>query len=323
MQHSYRSSMQNDRSGFTLIELLVVIAIIAILVSLLLPAVQQARESARQIQCRSNMKQLGLALHGFHETNGSFPASGWTTVGPGNPAGKFVGWRPLILPYIEQENLRQLYDFEKNWWEGTNPTAAGVSVPVFQCPSTPSRSPLLSAIAKPPRPAMSFPVPLAATDYEAIMGVRPQSIDPTKYNFGNRFSIMHRNSEKKFRDITDGATNTIAIAECAGRPEVYRKRTANSSFSNDQGIGWADSEGPFSLDLSSRDGMQEGCTPSNGCTYPMNRRNDNEPYSFHHGGANFLFAGGRVQFISESVDYRVFAALCTAGGGEVISGSDY
>ena len=311
----------SNRSGFTLIELLVVIAIIAILIALLLPAVQQTREAARQVQCRNNMKQLGLALHGFHDTFGAFPASGWTKAGPGNPAGKFVGWRPLILPFIEQENLRKLYDFEENWWEGTNPTAAGVPLLVFQCPSAPTGPAVLDAVEKPPRPAMTFPVPLAPTDYEAIMGIRPV-IDPTVYNRSNRFSIMHRNSTKKFRDILDGSTNTIAVVECAGRPGVYRGHTVDTTLSNDQGIGWADSEGPFSLDLSSSDGSQEGCGPANGCKFPMNRRNDNEPYSFHTGGGNFLFADGRVQFISENVDSLTFAALCTAAAGEVV-GSSY
>jgi prepilin-type N-terminal cleavage/methylation domain-containing protein/prepilin-type processing-associated H-X9-DG protein len=323
-RHTHNLTVQSSRrGGFTLLELLVVIAIIAILVALLLPAVQQAREAARRIQCSNNLKQLGLALHGFHDTYGVFPASGWTMAGPGNPAGKFVGWRPLILPFIEQQNLRELYDFEEHWWEGDNLSAATVPLAVFQCPTAPSRPRAISAIEQPPRPAMTFPEPLAPTDYEAIMGVWPPSIDPVRYNAQNRFSIMHRNSRKKFRDIKDGSTNTIAVVECAGRPEVYWLRRQQQGLSSNQGIGWADSEGPFSLHLSSADGSEEGCTPANGCTYPINRRNANEPYSFHAAGLNCLFADGRVQFISESVDYMVFAALCTAAAGEVITGSEY
>ncbi|MFO0930149.1 MAG: DUF1559 domain-containing protein [Gemmataceae bacterium] len=306
------------RRGFTLIELLVVIAIIAILIGLLLPAVQKVREAAARMQCSNNLKQIGLALHNFHDTNGTFPASGWTTVGPGNPGGKYVGWRPLLLPYLEQENLRRIYDFNVNWWEGTNPTTAAIPVKVYQCPSAPSRS-VTSAVAKAPRPAITFPAPLGVTDYEAIMGVQPASVNATLYNAGNRYSVMYRNSQVRLTNVSDGTSTTIAVVECAARPVVYRLGKEQPALSNDQGIGWADSEGPFSLDGASGDGMQEGCTPANGCSYPINRKNDNEPYSFHTGGVNCLFADGHIQFVRETVDLPTFAALCTAAAGEVIA----
>lgn len=330
MQLSRRISTNNHSarmSGFTLIELLVVVAIIAALIALLLPAVQQVRDSARRMQCQNNLKQLGLALHNFHDVNNAFPASGWTMSGPGNPAGKFVGWRPLILPYIDQGNLQKLYDFNSNWWEGTNPVSAAVPVTVFQCPSTPTRAAVTTAIAKPPRPAMIFANPIASTDYEALMGVQPSSINPhlpvAIYTATNRFSVMSRNSQSRFRDVLDGTTSTIMVVECAARPLVYRVRTESPALTNDQGIGWADSEGPFSFDGSRADGTAEGCGPAGGCTATMNRKNDNEPYSFHSGGGNFLFVDGRVQFIGETVNIAVFAALCTMRAGEVVSGSDY
>jgi prepilin-type N-terminal cleavage/methylation domain-containing protein/prepilin-type processing-associated H-X9-DG protein len=310
------------RRGFTLVELLVVIAIIAILVGLLLPAVQSAREASRRSACGNNLRQLGLALHNFENVYRVFPASGWTQAGPGNPAGKYVGWRPLTLPFIEQENVQKLYDFELNWWEGTNPTVAAVPVKIYQCPSTPTRPDVLTAIAKPPRPAMTFLNPLAPTDYEAIMGVQPASINPhlttPLYNSSNRFSVMYRNSTTRLADVLDGTSTTIMVVECAARPLVYRLRKAEPSLANDQGIGWVDSEGPFSFDGARGDGWAEGCGPAGGCNVAMNAKNDNEPYSFHPGGGNFLFADAHVQFVGESVDLPTFAALCTMNAGEVV-----
>jgi prepilin-type N-terminal cleavage/methylation domain-containing protein/prepilin-type processing-associated H-X9-DG protein len=304
--------------AFTLIELLVVIAIIAVLVGLLLPAVQKVRGAASRAQCQNNMKQLGLALHHFHDLNGAFPASGWTSVGPGNPAGKHVGWRALTLPYIEQENLKRLYDFNNNWWDGGNPAAAATKVKTYLCPATPDRQ-FTSAVAKSPRPAMTFPSGLGPTDYEVIMGVQHVAINPhlptPYYNTGNRLSIMYRNSVNRMIDVKDGTSTTIMVAECGARPMVWRNRKHAPDLSNDQGIGWADSEGPFSFDGAAADGSAEGCGLS--CAAVMNKKNDNEPYSFHTGGCNFLFGDGHVSFVRESVSIVTFSALITMVAEEV------
>jgi prepilin-type N-terminal cleavage/methylation domain-containing protein/prepilin-type processing-associated H-X9-DG protein len=310
----------NRRSAFTLIELLVVIAIIAILIGLLLPAVQKVREAAARMSCSNNMKQLGLALHNFEGTFQVFPASGWTMAGPGNPGGKYVGWRALTLPYIEQENLQKLYNFNLHWWETTNAVAASVPVKTYTCPSVPQRANVMSAVAKSPRPALTFSNPIAPTDYEAVLGVQPASINPhygsAFYNTGNRFSVMYRNSATTMVSILDGTSNTVFVVEASARPLVYRGRSANSTLSNDQGIGWADSEGPFSLDGAAADGSLEGCGLS--CATAMNVKNDNEPYSFHTGGCNMLFADGHVGFVRQSVPILTLAALMTANAGEVI-----
>jgi prepilin-type N-terminal cleavage/methylation domain-containing protein/prepilin-type processing-associated H-X9-DG protein len=310
------------RRGFTLIELLVVIAIISILIGLLLPAVQKVREAAARVSCQNNLKQIGLALHNFHDAHQVFPASGWRQAGPGNPDGKGVGWRALILPYIEQGNLQKLYTFSQHWWEGPNLAVAHIRVPLFECPSVAERKEAVSAPAIWVRPAMTFPRPLASTDYEAIMGVQP-TVNPSLYGGGNNRSVMFRDSAVRMTDIADGTSGTIMVVECAARPLTFRNRVIDTTVANDQGQGWIDSEGPFSLD-----GSDENGVPFMGLTPPptaraLNATNWNEPYTFHAGGANVAFADGHVQFIRETVPLSVFAALCTRDAGEVVAGTEF
>ena len=143
-------SPSSRRIGFTLIELLVVIAIIAILIGLLLPAVQKIRASANRMSCSNNLKQLGLAMHNYHDTNGFFPASSYTTgkPAPGNPSGTFHSWRAFTLDYIEQGNVGRMYDKNQNWFAPDNLFAASTPIKTYICPSTPGRTPITTVTKK-------------------------------------------------------------------------------------------------------------------------------------------------------------------------------
>jgi len=299
-----------------LIELLVSVAIMSVLIGLLLPAVQMAREAARRTGCRNNLRQLGLALHNFHDVYRVFPASGWTRSGPGNPGGHYISWRAMILPYLEQSALHEGYDFRANWWSSQNLDNGTNLLAVYQCPSTPTQQAILQAVSKSPRPKLDLNRALARADYEALMGVR-EVIDPVRYQDKEMTrGVMHRNSSVRFADITDGTSMTVVVTECAARPAVYRRRYKVPGIRNDQGYGWVDSESAFSLDGAAEDGLRQGegwpATPRG-----MNVTNENEPYSFHSGGVYFLFADGHVDFLNESIDLKLLAALTTRSAGEL------
>jgi prepilin-type processing-associated H-X9-DG protein len=303
-------------SGFGLVELIIVIGLVTLMAGLLLPAIQSAREAARRMQCGHQLRQVGLGLLGFEAAYRVFPASGWTRASRANPSGAQHGWRASLLPFLDAQSLAAPYRVDVHWWSPENATVVSQPIPLFRCPSMPSNPLTRSAIANSVRPSMVFSMPLEGADYEALQGVQPKSFPMGKYDASNRFAILHRNSETRFRDVTDGSSSTIAVVEAAGRPTVYRLREKQPGFSNDQGIGWADSEGAFSLDGSSRDGLQEGCTAIQGCTCAVNCRNDNEPWSMHPGGCHAIFADGHLQWLDESIDLGVLASMATRSASD-------
>lgn len=307
----------HNRKAFTLIELLVSIAIIGVLVSLLLPAIQSSREAARRTRCSNNQRQLGLALHRFHDTFNVFPASGWTRAGVGNPQGRFHSWRAAIAPDLELGPAIKSYRRDLDWWAGPNLSLGSQTPHIFRCPSTPTLPAIEFAAAKPPREALQLATsPLEGCDYEALMGVK-RIINPTLYadKLVTR-AVLHRNSRVPMAAIRDGTSHTIMVTECSGRPYVYRRRQRINA-TNDQGYGWLDSESGFSLDGSSRDGSRQGLGPRQ-TPLAVNATNENEPYSFHPAGANMLYADGHVALLAEEVELSVAAALATRAAGEIV-----
>lgn len=295
------------KHGFTLIELLVVIAIIAILIALLLPAVQQAREAARRTQCKNNMKQLGLALHNYHDVHRAFPP-GWIAV-DGNVQSAHdglngAGWGTMILPYMEQTNLYELFDANLPIHHLDNFEFQTVVLPAFQCPSDPKVE--MWDIEEEGSPGTVL-ARLPTANYIGVFGT--EELDgcenapgtaPVKANGQcEGDGVLYHNSRVRIRDITDGTTNTFIIGE--------RK--------TDSQLGWfstwpgmvSEGEEAFQRILGSADHVPND---------PASHFDDFS--SRHTGGAQFVLGDGSVRFISENIDHGLYQSLATIQNGEVI-----
>jgi len=301
---------------------LVVIAIIAILIGLLLPAVQKVREAAARSQCQNNLKQVGLAVFNHESSLGTIP----TSVRPaGNTPLPRISWTIPTLAYIEQDNLRKNYDTTQTWGAATNLPVSSQPVKIFICPSSPTPTRLDGD------PQTNTWNIVAITDYAASTGVA--SFATTVNGTGALLpGIMEKNATVRLLQVSDGLSNTILVTESAGRPQIYRNGrpygTAPTQKTN--GGGWARPASDFELVTSSPDGTTYpgscavGCT--NGFDYPaynvapFRTEGTSQPYSFHSGGVNTLQGDGSVKFIRSSITPATFAALVTRQGGEVISG---
>ncbi|WP_020476041.1 DUF1559 domain-containing protein [Zavarzinella formosa] len=329
------------RKAFTLIELLVVIAIIAILIGLLLPAVQKIREAANRMKCSNNMKQLGLAYHNYESSNGGL-APYAIQPDPANFAGtaalaqKTVGWGVPLLSYLEQNALSQNYNVNSYFYSaGANQTGSNTHLKMMQCPSTPTQDRLYTAKSSfaaltglpdtwTASAADYTPVSNVNTTLQTTAGISPTS--STSYAGALQLNVV-----SPFSNITDGTSNTILLAEAAGRPQVWQNgklgttdlgtptKTGNdlgsaaSPWTDRYGGGWADaSAGGYTI----KGSAQDGSYASAGGSCLMNCNNDLGLYSFHTGGINTLMCDGSVRFVRSSVTPVSFIAAVSRSGGE-------
>jgi prepilin-type N-terminal cleavage/methylation domain-containing protein len=341
-----KSHMSRKSRGFTLIELLVVIAIIGVLVALLLPAVQQAREAARRTQCKNNLKQIGLALHNYHDVFQGFPA-GWS-IDTRNFGLQY--WGLSILPFIDQAAIY-------NQWNGNcpnideaallgfspvavanNTTLAKSVIPAFLCPSNPTAATVEKyGITRALEPTVPFDIhwSSARNDYSAVSGVRGNfaNLAYAGNAGGTRHGVLSGDGWEKIRSITDGTSNTVMVCELTGGRTIYSNNKPDAALNNyvgyppNPGI-VQDFQGGAWADLYNGENWINGALLS-GCPDPLSGPDGgpcainccNRPgnmHSFHSGGSHGLIADGSVRFLSQNIAAQTLAGLITVQKGEVI-----
>lgn len=324
--------------GFTLVELLVVIAIIGILVALLLPAVQAAREAARRMQCSNNCKQIGLALHNYHDAYKSFPMSWYIDI-PGLSPGKTVfnaeSWGVSILPFMEQQPLYDRYDHNVMASDQTSPANVAViqtKLAGYVCPSAPGGVDRTYTFDANSAGLPFTATDLAPSDYMATSGVRGvfanlagiPSNEGVLQNHGPTVAPINADNQSgRFRDITDGTANTFIVGERTGGGVIYNKRLPAPAAVQPavvlNGGGWGDTQnGESWLSGTLFTGAVNIAGPEGPCAINCTSLKAHGYHSFHPGGAQFTMADGSVQFVSETASALSIASRITRQGGEVV-----
>ena len=287
---------EKKHHGFTLIELLVVIAIIAILIALLLPAVQQAREAARRSTCKNNMKQLGLALHNYHDAHSAFPSGRMRTT-----ISEYLGHstQTILLPYIDQAPLYNQMNFTIGFNSAPNRAAGETILTAFLCPSNPTTEGVNYTGGLPPD--------AARTHYVGISDSGTGRRGSSSIVVSNGNGLFFWNSKVKIRDIIDGTSNTLAFCEVVS--------TGASTYGSPAWVAYGDGIG-------TANGVNAPWQ-TNGGKMPLTHNMYNGdafsgPASFHTGGCHFTLADGSVRFLSENMSQIVLTALTTRAGGEIV-----
>ncbi|MHC2068975.1 DUF1559 family PulG-like putative transporter [Bremerella sp. T1] len=310
------------RKGFTLVELLVVIAIIGVLIALLLPAVQQAREAARRTSCFNNLKQIGLAMHNYHDTFGSFPsgyiATGSDTRTPLAEGEPGWGWASMILPQMEQGNISDgLIDFRLSIHNGTNQAARETIIQAYACPS--DQAPQLFEMHDHDENEL---FDIASANYVGSFGTI-ELHDCEGLAAGQRCDgdgMLGHNSKRAMRDVTDGTSHTLMVGERAtslgGSDELLFSTWVGAVSEGEEAIarilGVAD-HAPNSQYEEDHDDHGHG----------HEEHHLDDFGSRHPAGTNFVFADGSAHLITETIDLDIYRALATRSGGEVVPGDAY
>ena len=305
--------VRSPRRGLTLIELLVVLAVLGVLIALLLPAVQGAREGMRRAACLNNFKQLGIALQAYHDVQETFPpgyCSKGLTSDPGSiEVGRGWSWGAFILEGLDQVPLFNAINFESSVTDPTVITILQTNLGAFLCPSNSDQGP-----ARPRRiGATNLLFEMAASQYVASAGLKDPEDDPESNN-----GIFYRNKSVGLRDVTDGASSTLALGELSKNLADAAWSGAVPGYIVCSNPSWPGSKAcePSALlvlGLAQPPGRAYASTPPD---WPAARPGNF--WSLHPGGANFLLADGSARFIKATVAAEVFAALATRAGSELV-----